>query len=309
MGDTITVEITSKGLGISSGEQEVWNVFSDRYLDGCGHQDFYKNMTRDLPEETNVRLHINNRGELTRLYILYSEGSDKRFSFNRSFKGKKVSHISADVVGMQDRGVSKIANRNLFNFYLQCGLEKASIKVGDIGVYAWGRVGFVPNSNGWNNIKYLVEKRLDFLEANPSVEDGPLPNSLVEPIRKVLSSPDAKNYWFIVDQEYSYHGLSLGKLLTLPIDKLPEKILDIYDFDGDFNDDCYEVNEFENPDYDTFEGSFQERADWSGSFDLSSSSDSMKRFNAYIEASGLEPVRGPVNKKAPVLPKVASFGG
>lgn len=101
-------------------------------------------------------------------------------------------------------------------------MKKIGMWANYMGAYAWARIGFMPEQKDWNSLKDELGKRLDFIEQHPPQKEGLLPYTYIDALRKALASDDPKSYWFIVDQEHSCYGTSLGKLLTLPLKELPE---------------------------------------------------------------------------------------
>ena len=204
------------------GEQteKAWPLFSP----AATPEEFYRRMTAGLPEGTNLIVVLNKDGTPKQLGYGYADGN-RAFDFVRKFDGAHVDHENAGVsASLQKEGISKTVNGHLFRLYQEIGIEKITMSAAFIGTYAWARVGFVPEQDDWNKLRYQIGKRLDYLEQNPSPQEGPLPYKYVDALRGALKSDDPKNFWFIVDQGYPYYGTSMGKLLTLDIEDLPEKI-------------------------------------------------------------------------------------
>ena len=91
---------------------------------------------------------------------------------------------------------------------------------------------------------------------------------------------DPKTLWFIVDQEHKYCEISLGKVLTLPVDGLPNKI----GFDETYK-----------------------KLEWKGTLDMKDP-DCINRYQAYLfsdESNKPSPKNKPSQKQS-AKPKVTS---
>jgi len=189
-----------------------WEKFSPQQ----SKEDFYKEMTEGLPRGTKIEMTLN-KGRLGDFSYRYARGK-KHFAFSRVFADKSVYHNSAKVsLALQSQHIARTVNRNLFRLYARLGIEEAVIAANEIGVYAWARIGFVPDKNAWlGPLRKKIGERLDYLERNPSRKTGPLPKKYIATLRKALKSEDPKMFWFIVDQQLEYYGMPMGKLLTLP---------------------------------------------------------------------------------------------
>ena len=270
MSKIVKIELDSGKINLSDKQIKVWNAFSE-----LSPEEFYKELAQDLPKETKLYLELSEQGELQNINHIYTKGKNKGFNFYRVFEeDNRAFHAKASVKNMFNEDVAKIVNRNLFNFYLKSEIKNADIDAEDIGVYAWARAGFIPDDKSWDNIKYIIEERLDFLEEHPSLEDGQLPYDVVDNIRSVIKSDDPKGYWDIVDQDYLYYDMPLGKILTLPLLRLPDELLDTAEA----------------------EDVFREKLDWKGSFEVKEKSASIKRFNSYI-GSCIKPVTSKKSNK------------
>ena len=203
--------------------RKAWPLFSSD-----SPEKFFREMTEGLLKGTQLHLVLYPDGDLKSITYNYNFNShfdrgEEFYSFQRHFSNGRAFHAGASVSGnLQGKGIGKIVNAHLFELYKKIGIKDINIAADFIGAYAWARLGFVPTQKSWDEIKESIGKRLDFIEAHPSQKDGPLPSRYVDILRKALAADDPKSLWFIVDQETSYYGTTLGKLLTLPLDILPK---------------------------------------------------------------------------------------
>jgi|AntRauTorcE11897_2_1112592.scaffolds.fasta_scaffold08388_2 hypothetical protein len=154
-------------------EEKIWQKFSD-----TTQEDFYQHRTAGLPEGTEIKLSLNADGHLNQITYDY-EGRDGNFHFNRIFdeQTKTVFHAGAYCKGkIKKTGINKIIQAHMFAFYEDREFEKVEISAGNIGCFAWARLGFKPTQESWEKIRAPLKRRLEFLEAYPCPESGPLNN-------------------------------------------------------------------------------------------------------------------------------------
>lgn len=214
----------SKVFGIEEHDRApgAWEIYAAKHGLGTG-EEFYRAMTKGLPEGTLLDLWFGAGGELNLIRYLYNDIKGY-FCFSRKIAGGEAGHINASVSSeLRGHGIATTVNRNLFRLYQKTNVTQLKLSAVDIGIYTWARCGFVPDMIGWDNIRRHVGARLDFLERIPPTE-GALPKKYIEALRESLKSDDPKTYWFIVDQQYKCYGTSLGKMLTLHAEFLPENI-------------------------------------------------------------------------------------
>lgn len=203
----------------SKDAEKAWSLFS-----ADSPQKFFRTMTEGLPQGTRLELSLNPNGTLE--YLKYGCGNEnKDFYFYNFFGSNYADYLKAHVYrSLQGKGIGRIINGHLFRLYQKIDMRNIIIEAHAIGVYAHARTGFVPTQESWDILREHIGRRLDFIEQNPSRQDGRLPSSYIDTLCKVLASDDPKSYWFIVDQEYPYFGTSLGKVLTLNFPLRPEDI-------------------------------------------------------------------------------------
>lgn len=200
-------------LVVKASDPSAWGRFTTKTRD-----DFYRDLTRNLPPGTDVHLNLADNGCLSDLTLRKTNlvTCKDDFYFNRSEdEDKTVYHGGAAVARrFQQKGIARAVNRNLFELYKEMGVRRVDISVGQIGVYAWARAGFVPSRKSWPTLREHLNDRLDFIAAHPGPEGG-LPTAYLETLKTALREDNPKVYWFVVDQRYRCHGVALGKLMTL----------------------------------------------------------------------------------------------
>jgi hypothetical protein len=256
-------------LLMGEGTKKAWPLFTSQ-----SPAEFYRALTQGLPEGTTLDVELALDGKLKSLIYDYRQGEDS-FSFERDFRKNTVSHTGASVsASLQKQGIGRIVNGNLFRFYQKAGMNKITLSAGDVGAYAWARTGFAPSAASWKKLRESIGQRLDFIEGHPPPE-GPLPHAYVSGLRKALSSDEPKSLWFLVDQEYPCYGTSMGKLLTLPFNRLPEEF----------------------PSAKAREENVDNCLNWGGALDMKDR-DCVQRFEAYVQAA-------PSQKPSPRKPVLA----
>lgn len=186
---------------------------------GMPRQILYRELAQGLPEGTKVDITADRRGYIEKLTI-HGEG----FKFHREFSlRKKTVHHDHDNVSdtLRDMGIGRTINRNLFLFYEKIGIENITIEPERIGTYAWARMGCIPTAYDWRGLVSVAHRRLNFLQANPCPTNGPIPEEKMAALRATLRETDPRSFWKIVDDKTACYGMTLGKILTLPLKNLP----------------------------------------------------------------------------------------
>lgn len=178
---------------------------------------FKEDFLEGMPHGTKLSITI--RGTLGHVNLNMSyKGDDGSFYFEREIdkKCKTVHHSGAECKGeISKQGIHKKVQRRYFDLYKKRGLKKVSITAGDVGAYVWAKLGFIPNDSQYT-IEDMIKKRIDFMQNNPPPDGGEcLDKGHAAVLKKALETGDPKALWFIVDQDWTYGGHKLGKLLTL----------------------------------------------------------------------------------------------
>lgn len=149
--------------------------------------------------------------------------ADNSFYFSRFLRLEEchASHQSGHVVpSFQKKGIARHVNSNMFALYEHLKINNVLIGAGDVGSYAWARLGFVPHLQEWERVRSYIKKRLDVFVKDPNYP-VPLSKAYVNFLKKCLNSDDPKMLWLVADQATeSYGGLTLGQALTICADQI-----------------------------------------------------------------------------------------
>lgn len=179
-------------------------------------------LLQDLPSGTKIKTEHDDTGKLTLLECAYNNAS-KRASINFSFAfhGNDAVYLSGYISdNLQGQQISKNINRHFIRLCEDTKVNKIHIHAEDMGIYAWARLGFVPDADSWKDIKTRVRDRLSAIKDAPCDDSQAIPASRFAAISTALNNDNPKNYWQIVDAKDACYGTTLGKALTLPGRKL-----------------------------------------------------------------------------------------
>ena len=231
-------------------------------------QNFMFTMMEGLPPET--KIHVGFRGSVLRSIHCTYKGDEGVFEYSHGFGNNSAFHYGAECQGaVRERDINKKLQGRFFSLYQNLGIEKVELGAMDVGCYAWPRLGFVPYERNWKTLSHWMLGRLKFIEENSCPKNGPLSDTYVQGLRRILQDPDPKSLWAIVDQAGEYYGAKLGYLLTCAWDAktvgrhFPMNALDVHD-DKKF---------------------LAEQHDWSGSFDMRDY-DGLSRLKSYLGPEG-----------------------
>ena len=179
-------------------------------------------LLQDLPHGTTIKTEHDDTGKLTSLECAY-KNVQKRASihFTFAFHGSDAVYLAGYISdNLQGQQISKNINRHFLQLCADTKVNKIHIHAEDMGIYAWARLGFVPNADSWKDIKKRVNDRLSSIEETPCDDSPAIPASRFAALRAVLRDDNPRAYWQIVDANDACYGTTLGKALTLPGRKL-----------------------------------------------------------------------------------------
>lgn len=125
---------------------------------------------------------------------------------------------------IQQQGVARTMQRNIFEFCQENDLSKISVLALDLGAYAWARVGFVPKLIDWYAARKKLDVRFEDLRRQTPLSAKPSLSSCFNRISKAIKSKNPKSIWDIVDENEPFYfnpKISWGKALMLPNRILP----------------------------------------------------------------------------------------
>lgn len=179
-------------------------------------------LLQDLPKGTTIKTEHDDTGKMTSLDCRYNIKHLRTFiNFTFAFHGNDAVYLAGYISeNLQGQQISKNINRHFMRLCEDTKVNKIHISAEDMGIYAWARLGFVPNADSWREIKTRVNARLSAIEDNPCDESPTIPASRFTALRSALNDDNPKSYWQIVDAKDACYGTTLGKALTLPARKL-----------------------------------------------------------------------------------------
>lgn len=244
-------------IDMNEDTEAAWPLFSEKTPD-----EMYEALTKGLPKGTEVEIVLTDEGKLDTLCFNYT-GSEGKFTFNRyhpSDAGENVmDHMTGSVnQSLRGSGTSRKVQANTFRLYEECGIEKATLSAQDMGAYAWAKLGFAPTEDAWEGLTIHLNERLDFLTNNPPPE-GALPQAVVDKMRDAVNADDPKKLWDVADEKHACYGTTLGKVMLMPFNELPES---------------FPVKQAEN-------AGLNARLSWDGELDMKDT-DCVQRYKKYL---------------------------
>lgn len=188
--------------------------------------DLTKTLTKGLPENTKLNLTFNKTSEKIEFITLENNHSGFHFSYSFNSLANKF-HSGGVVKRLQGEGISKVAQRNLFKFFIENNVDKIETAAIGLGAYAWARMGFKPTEYGWKCSRKFISDRMEKIEENLKGNFTELDREQFSKISEVIKSEDPKSIWKIVDNKSSFlacDNLSWGKALILDNKNFPEEL-------------------------------------------------------------------------------------
>jgi len=169
--------------------EEGWSRYTDLAL-----EDAIAILTRDLPEETQVRLRINADGSGWLSMEAPGQFSDARrfdLSYGETYAGSMTVEKTGNKLG-------RILFRNEIEFFHAVGIKRVNIHAGWLsGGYTWARFGFLPDFDDNEDFDALTRKEIKrrFKALKPII-----PEREYRRLAKAVQLKDPMDMWRIADR-------------------------------------------------------------------------------------------------------------
>jgi len=182
-------------------------------------------LLKDLPPSTYVDIDFAANGKIKQLMI---DNLDYKFNFAYRFDWCAHEFLNGSVnPSLQGQGIARIANRNIFELFIENNVKEITTSAISVGCYAWVKLGYVPTDKDLNTVKDVVGRRFSTIcRKNFGIFSEEEVDNILE-IERILKKDDPKAIWKIADNKVPFLGdskITWGKVLLLPRKYLPGSV-------------------------------------------------------------------------------------
>lgn len=152
-------------------------------------------------------------GQRNQIYITADWANGTRIvrEFNKADGDFVVKHSFLKIVS-EKQGIGKQILGDAMSMYKSLGVKTVKLSAGlETGGYAWGRYGFLPEPNSWNELRRELKDKLAVIQRQLRLQGKSLPDGLVDDIKSSLNKGNPESLWDIADISYNIDSQLLGR--------------------------------------------------------------------------------------------------